>query len=191
MRRCAILDVTVWRCRSGCNLARTSRPFCHSERGFLFVRRCRCWQSCRWDGLTASLPVTAFAFVSVRRTRVQQLLGEGERRATQVLGQLNHLNSYTAETQLGMAMVVLALGWIGKLAVATSIDPPIRSMQFIPEGSWHLPLLNERAWGACGGSTVSRRRFASGCASGTGDRGCCRPVASVARGRIGSRDRRR
>jgi len=78
---------------------------------------------------------TEFALVSVRRTRVQQLLGEGDRRATQVLGQLNHLDTYIAATQLGITMASLALGWIGEPAVATLIEPLIHSLQFIPEGS--------------------------------------------------------
>jgi putative hemolysin len=78
---------------------------------------------------------TEFALVSVRRTRVQQLAAEGNRRAQQTLGELNHLDTYIAATQLGITMASLALGWIGEPAVATLIEPLIRSLQFIPEGS--------------------------------------------------------
>ena len=78
---------------------------------------------------------TEFALVSVRRTRVQQLAAEGNRRATQVLGELNHLDTYIAATQLGITIASLALGWIGEPAVATLIEPLIGSLGFIPEGS--------------------------------------------------------
>lgn len=78
---------------------------------------------------------TEFALVSVRRTRVQQLAAEGNRRAQQVLGELTHLDTYIAATQLGITMASLALGWIGEPAVARLIEPLVRSLQFIPEGS--------------------------------------------------------
>ncbi len=78
---------------------------------------------------------TEFALVSVRRTRVQQLAAEGNRRAQQVLGELNHLDTYIAATQLGITIASLALGWIGEPAVATLIEPLVGSLQFIPEGS--------------------------------------------------------
>lgn len=78
---------------------------------------------------------TEFALVSVRRTRVQQLAAEGHRQAKQVLGELNHLDTYIAATQLGITMASLALGWIGEPAVATLIEPIVRSLTFIPEGS--------------------------------------------------------
>jgi CBS domain containing-hemolysin-like protein len=78
---------------------------------------------------------TEFALVSVRRTRVQQLAAEGNRRAQQVLAELNHLDTYIAATQLGVTMASLGLGWIGEPAVAALIEPFIRSLQFIPEGT--------------------------------------------------------
>lgn len=78
---------------------------------------------------------TEFALVSVRRTRVQQLAAEGNRRAQHVLSELNQLDTYIAATQLGITIASLGLGWIGEPAVATLIEPLIGSLQFIPEGS--------------------------------------------------------
>lgn len=78
---------------------------------------------------------TEFALVSVRRTRVQQIAAEGDRRAKQVLGELGNLDTYIAATQLGITMASLALGWIGEPAVAKLIEPLIASLQFIPESS--------------------------------------------------------
>jgi len=62
---------------------------------------------------------TEFSLVSVRRTRIQQLAAEGDRRATGVLDLLNHLDTYIAATQLGITISSLALGWVGEPAVAT------------------------------------------------------------------------
>jgi putative hemolysin len=78
---------------------------------------------------------TEFALVSVRRTRVQQLAAEGNRRAKQVLGEIGHLDTYIAATQLGITMASLALGWIGEPAVAALFEPIIRALTFIPESS--------------------------------------------------------
>ncbi len=73
---------------------------------------------------------TEFALVSVRRTRIQQLVSEGERRATSVLDRLNHLDTYIAATQLGITISSLALGWIGEPAVATLMHPVIEMVPF-------------------------------------------------------------
>jgi CBS domain containing-hemolysin-like protein len=78
---------------------------------------------------------TEFALVSVRRTRVQQLAAEGNRRAHQVLGELQQLDTYIAATQLGITIASLGLGWIGEPAVATLIEPLIGSLGFIPEAT--------------------------------------------------------
>jgi CBS domain containing-hemolysin-like protein len=78
---------------------------------------------------------TEFALVSVRRTRVQQIAAEGSRRAQQVLGELNQLDTYIAATQLGITIASLGLGWIGEPAVATLIEPLIRSLPFVPEAT--------------------------------------------------------
>jgi putative hemolysin len=78
---------------------------------------------------------TEFALVSVRRTRVQQLAAEGNRRAKQALGEIHHLDTYIAATQLGITMASLALGWIGEPAVAALFEPVIRSLRFIPEST--------------------------------------------------------
>ena len=65
---------------------------------------------------------TEFALVSVRRTRIQQLASEGNRRAMTVLDRLSHLDTYIAATQLGITISSLALGWIGEPAVAVLVE---------------------------------------------------------------------
>jgi len=78
---------------------------------------------------------TEFALVSVRRTKMQQLAAEGERRANAVLHRLDHLDTYIAATQLGITIASLALGWIGEPALAHLLEPLFDRMTFIPEAT--------------------------------------------------------
>lgn len=75
---------------------------------------------------------TEFALVSVRRTRMQQLATEGNRRARSVLDRLDHLDTYIAATQLGITISSLALGWLGEPALARLIEPVVHHLPFIP-----------------------------------------------------------
>ncbi len=65
---------------------------------------------------------TEFSLVSVRRTRIQQLAAEGNRRAAAVLDRITHLDTYIAATQLGITISSLALGWIGEPVVAVILE---------------------------------------------------------------------
>ena len=55
-----------------------------------------------------------FSLVTVRKTRIDQLIAEGHRGARTVRRALNDPDSYIAATQLGITMASLALGWIGE-----------------------------------------------------------------------------
>jgi CBS domain containing-hemolysin-like protein len=66
---------------------------------------------------------TEFSIVAVRRSRLEQLVQEGHPGAATARDVVGHLDSYIAATQLGITMASLALGWIGKPALATLIDP--------------------------------------------------------------------
>ena len=63
-----------------------------------------------------------FALVAVRRSRIDHLVAEGDRRAKAVQGALSHLDRYISGTQLGITLSSLALGWIGEPALAALID---------------------------------------------------------------------
>ena len=71
-----------------------------------------------------------FALVSVRRTRIDQLVNEGSARARLVQGALVHLDTYIAATQLGITMASLALGFLGEPAIAHLLEPLFE--QFLP-----------------------------------------------------------
>ncbi|RIK34886.1 MAG: hemolysin, partial [Chloroflexi bacterium] len=64
-----------------------------------------------------------FALVSVRRTRVEELVNAGNRRARVVRRSLSDLDSYIAATQLGITMASIGLGWVGEPTLARLLDP--------------------------------------------------------------------
>ena len=70
-----------------------------------------------------------FAIVTVRKTRIDQLLAEGHRGARAVRRAITSPDRYIAATQLGITMAGLGLGWIGEPALAAQIEP---SFDFLP-----------------------------------------------------------
>jgi CBS domain containing-hemolysin-like protein len=75
-----------------------------------------------------------FAIVTVRKTRIDQLVAEGHRTARAVRRAVTDPDSYIAATQLGITMASLGLGWIGEPALASMIQPlltglPVRMME--------------------------------------------------------------
>ncbi len=71
---------------------------------------------------------TEFAYVAVRRSRVEQLAAGGQSRARLLLASLHDLDNYIAATQLGITMSSLALGWVGEPALAHIIEPPVEAL---------------------------------------------------------------
>lgn len=70
---------------------------------------------------------TEFAFVAVRRSRVEQLAADGRARARILLSSLRGLDRSIATTQLGITVCGLALGWLGEPAIGRVIGPPIEA----------------------------------------------------------------
>ena len=66
-----------------------------------------------------------FAIITVRKTRLDQLIEEGNRRALVVRRAASDPASYIAATQLGITMTSLALGWVGEPAIAEFVHPAI------------------------------------------------------------------
>lgn len=64
-----------------------------------------------------------FSIVTVRKTRIDQLIAEGHRGARAVRRAITDPDGYIAATQLGITMASLALGWIGEPALASLIQP--------------------------------------------------------------------
>lgn len=75
-----------------------------------------------------------FALVSVRRSRVTELVAEGRMNSTALQRAVDNLDANLAATQLGITISSLALGWVGEPALAHLIEP---LLDFLP-GSWAL-----------------------------------------------------
>jgi CBS domain containing-hemolysin-like protein len=69
-----------------------------------------------------------FSIVTVRKTRIDQLIAEGHRSARAVRRAVTAPDRYIAATQLGITMASLGLGWIAEPALASIIEQPMTSL---------------------------------------------------------------
>src|SRR5947209_3213498 len=69
-----------------------------------------------------------FSIVTVRKTRIDQLVAEGHRGARAVRHAVTQPDRYIAATQLGITMASLGLGWVGEPVLATIIQPAFDSL---------------------------------------------------------------
>lgn len=79
-------------------------------------------------GLNGFFVATEFSLVSVRRSRIDSLVAEGNRRAVPVRNAIRDLDGYIAATQLGITLASLGLGWIGEPALAAVLDPVLEDI---------------------------------------------------------------
>jgi len=66
-----------------------------------------------------------FSIVTVRKTRIDQLIAEGNTRARAVRRAVTDPDGYIAATQLGITMASIGLGWIGEPALAELVLPAV------------------------------------------------------------------
>jgi len=69
-----------------------------------------------------------FAIVTVRKTRIDQLIAEGVSRAVGVRDAITEPDRFIAATQVGITMTSLGLGWIGEPTMAHAIEPLLGSL---------------------------------------------------------------
>ena len=89
-------------------------------------------------GLMAALVLTngffvaaEFSLVSVRRTRIAELVAHGSTTARSVQQAIQDPDRFIAATQLGITIASLGLGWIGEPALAHLLEP---LFGFLPRG---------------------------------------------------------
>lgn len=71
-----------------------------------------------------------FALVSVRRTRIEQLVKEEVSSARVVSSAIHDLDRYIAGTQVGITLASIGLGWAGEPAIARLIEPLLQYLPF-------------------------------------------------------------
>jgi CBS domain containing-hemolysin-like protein len=92
--------------------------------------------------LVAALTVVAnalfvgaeFGLVSVRRSQIDPLAEEGDRRARRVLWALEHISALLATAQLGITVCTLVLGAVAEPAIAHLLEPVFRVAD-VPPGA--------------------------------------------------------
>jgi putative hemolysin len=77
--------------------------------------------------LNAFFVAAEFALVTVRWTRVEELVAEGRFGAVAVRQAIENLNDAIAASQVGITVASLALGWIGEPAIADMLEPMFRN----------------------------------------------------------------
>src|SRR5437660_1931563 len=73
-----------------------------------------------------------FSLVAVRKTRVEEMVRLGFRRAKTLEGAIERLDRSIAATQLGVTLASIALGWVGEPALVRLVQP---LFLFLP-GPW-------------------------------------------------------
>lgn len=69
--------------------------------------------------------VAEFSLVKIRKTRIEELVQQGNSRAELALKIILSLDTYLSAIQLGITLASLALGWIGEPAVSALLEPLI------------------------------------------------------------------
>jgi CBS domain containing-hemolysin-like protein len=75
-----------------------------------------------------------FSLVKVRKTRLEELVQQGNTRAKLALKVVSTFDTYLGATQLGITLASLALGWLGEPAVASLLEPVL--IEYFPMSEW-------------------------------------------------------
>jgi CBS domain containing-hemolysin-like protein len=76
-----------------------------------------------------------FSLVALRRTKVEEMVQRGVRRAKAVAAATANLDRTIAATQLGITIASIALGWVGEQALAHLIEPAFSALPAAWQGT--------------------------------------------------------
>ncbi|QHE52010.1 hemolysin family protein [Pontibacillus sp. HMF3514] len=76
---------------------------------------------------TAFFVASEFAIVKVRKSRIESLSQNGNKKADQVLHLIKNLDNYLSACQLGITITSLGLGWLGEPTVDKLLRPVFES----------------------------------------------------------------
>lgn len=82
--------------------------------------------------LNAFFVAAEFSLVAARRSKIDEMVADGDKLARSVQSALKHLDRYIAGTQLGITLASLGLGWVGEPALASLFDTLFRKLGFNP-----------------------------------------------------------
>ena len=71
-----------------------------------------------------------FALVKVRKTRLEQLVNDGDTRAKTALKLVDNVNKMLAAAQLGVTIASIALGWVAEATMVQLVTPIIKAIPF-------------------------------------------------------------
>jgi CBS domain containing-hemolysin-like protein len=80
--------------------------------------------------INAYFVATEFALVAVRRTRIEQRLRGGDRRAKYVSEALDHPDDFISAAQLGITVASIAIGYIAEDSIHALIVPYLHAIHF-------------------------------------------------------------
>ena len=91
--------------------------------------------------INAYFVATEFALVAVRRTRIEQRLRGGDRRARYVSEALDHPDDFISAAQLGITVASIAIGYIAEDSIHALIVPYLEAIHF------NIPMINASVTG--------------------------------------------
>ncbi|MDQ0229482.1 CBS domain containing-hemolysin-like protein [Metabacillus malikii] len=73
--------------------------------------------------LTGFFVASEFAIVKIRSSRIDQLIAEGNKKASAAKNVINNLDEYLSACQLGITITALGLGWLGEPTIEHLLSP--------------------------------------------------------------------
>jgi len=80
---------------------------------------------------TAFFVAAEFALVSIRETRIEQLVALGRPGARTALRLKREIDEFLAADQFGVTLSSLALGWVGEAALAEMVEKTLLSIYWV------------------------------------------------------------
>lgn len=87
--------------------------------------------------LTGFFVAAEFSIVRIRRTRIDQLVQAGNKKAKAAKKVLSNLDGYLSACQLGITITALGLGWLGEPTVENILNPLFHDLN-IPNSVAHI-----------------------------------------------------
>lgn len=78
--------------------------------------------------------------MKIRKTRLEELVHQGNQRAKLALKVVSSFDTYLGATQLGITLASLFLGWLGEPAISALLEPLLAT--YLPELDWFVSTIS-------------------------------------------------